>query len=196
MSIINSVWPFGQDSHAQFERLVGPHLKRLYKLAYRFTGQRDDAEDLVQDLLLKLYPRLEEMQAIDKLSPWLAKVLYRQYVDQYRRKQRSPISFMNEDEEVVYETHASDAAGPAERANAELTQGILSDALDKLNEDQRVLVMLHDVEGYGLPEISNMMDIPVGTLKSRLSRARAKLREILLIMEPNVTEGRVKAVTE
>ena len=104
MGIINRVWPFRQDSHAQFERLIRPHLKRLYSLAYRFTGQRDDAEDLVQDLLLKLYPRLEEMQAIDKLSPWLSKVLYRQYVDQYRRKQRSPISFMNEDEEAVYDT--------------------------------------------------------------------------------------------
>lgn len=171
-------------------------MKRLYNLAYRFTGQRADAEDLVQDLLLKLYPRLEEMQAIEKLSPWLSKVLYRQYVDQYRRQQRSPISFMNEDEEVVYESHASDTAGPAENVNSELTQGILTDAMDKLNEDQRVLVMLHDVEGYGLPEISNMTDVPVGTLKSRLSRARAKLREILLVMEPNVVEGRVKAITE
>ena len=196
MGIIKSMWPFGQDSHTQFEQLVRPHLKRLYNLAYRFTGQRDDAEDLVQDLLLKLYPRLEEMQSIDKLSPWLSKVLYRQYVDQYRRQQRSPISFMNEDEDVVYDTHASDTADPAESVNAELTQGILTDALDKLNEDQRVLVMLHDVEGYGLPEISKMMDVPVGTLKSRLSRARAKLREIISLMEPNVVEGRVKTVTE
>jgi RNA polymerase sigma factor (sigma-70 family) len=195
MGIINSVWPFSKDSHAQFERLLRPHLKRLYNLAYRFTRQRDDAEDLVQDVLLKLYPRLQEMQAIEQLGPWLAKVLYRQYVDLYRRQQRSPISFMNEDDEVVYETHASDLAGPAELMNSELTQGILHEALSQLNDDQRVLVMLHDVEGYGLEEISNMIDTPVGTLKSRLSRARTKLREMIRIMEPDVADGRVSKTT-
>lgn len=195
MGIINSVWPFGKDSHAQFEQLLKPHLKHLYKLAYRFTRQRDDAEDLVQDLLLKLYPRLEEMQLIDNLIPWLSKVLFRQYVDQYRRKQRSPISYID-DEEAVYETHASDMAGPAERMNSELTQGILNEALSRLNEDQRLLVMLHDVEGYGLQEISAMINVPLGTLKSRLSRARAKLREIIQLMEPNVAEGRVTCIAE
>lgn len=195
MGIINSMWSLGRSSHAQFERLIKPHMKRLYSQAYRYTGQRDDAEDLVQDLLLKLYPRLDEMQALDKLGPWLSRVLYRQFVDQYRRKKRSPISFID-DEVAVYESHANDKAGPAELVNSELTQDVLTDALSKLNENQRVLVMLHDVEGYGLPEISKMVDVPVGTLKSRLSRARAKLRELIQIMEPSLVEGRVKTITE
>jgi len=194
MGIINSVWPFRKDSHTQFEQLVRPHLKRLYSLAYRYTGQRDDAEDLVQDLLLKLYPRLEEMQQIDKLAPWLARVLYRQFIDQYRRKQRSPINYMD-DEEAIYETQASDVAEPAEVVNSELTQDMLNNALNQLNEDQRTLIMLHDVEGYSLQEINKITDVPVGTLKSRHSRARSKLREIIRIMEPNAAEGRVSKAT-
>ena len=60
---------FRSGPHNQFEQLVEPHLERLYKYAYRLTGQRDEAEDLVQDLLVKLYPRLEEMKQIDKLGP-------------------------------------------------------------------------------------------------------------------------------
>ena len=188
------MWPFKKDRHTQFEQLVGPHLKQLYKLAYRYTGQRDDAEDLVQDVLLKLFPRLEEMQSVDKLGPWLSRVLYRQYVDQYRRQQRSPITYMD-DEETVYETHASEQAGPAAVTNNEMTHQVLEQALNQLNEDQRILIMLNDVEGYSLQEINEMLDIPVGTLKSRLSRARNKLREIIHKTEPETELARVIDIT-
>ncbi|MCW9013371.1 MAG: RNA polymerase sigma factor [Gammaproteobacteria bacterium] len=182
MAIIN-MWPRKRSSHAQFEQLVQPHLQRLYKLAYRFAGQRDDAEDLVQDVLLKLYPRLEEMQAIEKLGPWLARVLYRHFIDRLRSQQRSPIQFID-DEQPFYESHVSDGLEPDDLLESELSQQSLQRALDQLNEDQRLLVLLHDVEGYSLPEINQLLDVSVGTIKSRLSRARSKLREILGKMEP------------
>ncbi len=188
------MWPFKKDSHAQFEQLLKPHLRKLYHLAYRFTGTQDDAEDLVQDLLLKLYPRLDEIQNIDNLFSWLSKVLYRQFIDNVRRQQRSPIHLM-ENEEAIYETHASEAAGPSEITNSVLTQDVLNGALNRLNDDQRVLVLLHDVEGYSLQEINEILDVPVGTLKSRLSRARTKLREVLHNMEPNQEIERVSEVT-
>ena len=188
------MWPFKPDNHAQFEALMRPYLRRLYNLAYRFTGQRDDAEDLVQDLLIKLYPRLDEMRNIEQLFPWLSKILYRQFIDQLRRQQRSPIQLID-NEEAVYQAHASDSPGPAQRTNSELTEKIIIEALDYLNEDQRLLILLHDVEEYSLQEINQMLDVPVGTLKSRLSRARSKLREILHTMEPNPEKERVKKVT-
>lgn len=190
MGIIKNVWPFKKDAHSQFEDLIRPHLKTLYSLAYRLTGQRDDAEDLVQDLLLKVFPRLEEMQEIDKLSPWLSRILYRQFVDQYRKKKRSPLTSM-EDETAVYETHASEQREPADEVNSLLTADILNVVLQEINEDQRILVLLHDVEGYSLQEISEMMDVPIGTLKSRHNRARTKLREIIHKMEPDLKLGRV-----
>ncbi len=180
---IKNLWPFRKDSHCKFERLVCPHISRLYKLAYRLTGQRDDAEDLIQDLLLKLYPRLQELQKIEKLSPWLTRVLYRLFIDQKRREQRSPIDY-TDNEEFFYETHASEDAGPAQVMNAELTREIIEKALHKLNENQRILILLHDVEGYSMLEISETIDIPVGTIKSRLSRSRQKLQEIIYKMEP------------
>ena len=187
MGIIN-IWPFRKDSHARFEALVSPHLNNLYKLAYRLTGQRDYAEDLVQDLLLKVYPRLDEMQGIEKLAAWLSRVLYHLFIDQYRRQQRSPIHLMS-DEDVIYDTHASNMAGPSEVANAELTQELINKALEQLSEDRRILIMLHDVEDYSLQEINEMTGIPIGTIKSRLSRARNKLREIIQSREPDFVDS-------
>lgn len=187
MGIIN-LWSFRKDSHAQFEELVSPHMNNLYKLAYRLTGQRDNAEDLVQDLLLKIYPRRQEMQGIAKLAAWLSRVLYRLFIDQYRKQQRSPINLMS-DENVTYNTHASNMAGPSDVATAELTQDLINTALAQLSEDRRVLIMLHDVEGYNLQEINDMTGIPVGTIKSRLSRARNKLRKIIQTREPEFVDN-------
>ena len=182
------MWPFRKDSHTRFEKLVSPHLSQLYRLAYQLTGQQDDAEDLVQDLLIKLYPRLDEMSLIDKLGPWMSQILYRLFVDQYRRQKRSPVDYMG-DEEIVYETYASEQAGPSETVNSELTRKFLNTALEKLSEEHRTVVLLHDVEGYDLQEISEIIDVPVGTIKSRLNRARTHLREIIRKMDPTFVEN-------
>ena len=72
-----------------FEELVRPHLERLYRLAYRFTGQVADAEDLLQDVLIKLYERRDELTSIEDLGPWLSRVLYNRFVDKQRSYARS-----------------------------------------------------------------------------------------------------------
>lgn len=191
--MIKQLWPFRKDPHAQFEALLSPHLDKLYRLAYRLSGQRDTAEDLVQELLLKVYPRLEEMQQIEQLAPWLSKILYRQFIDQYRRQKRSPLDY-TDDEQTLYDSSAPNAQDPAEVSNNRLVGALLGQALDRLNEDQRRLVMLHDAEGYTLQEISELLETPVGTLKSRLSRARSRLREILQPMEPDDAVQRVNGM--
>lgn len=178
-----SIWPFKPSNHQLFEQLVRPHLKQLYKLAYRFTGQKHDAEDLVQDIMLKLYPRLDEMSEIESLSPWLSRILYHHYIDRTRSQKRSPIQSINEDD-GLYTSYIDDKPQPSEALELDLTISRLQISVDKLNEDQRILYILHDVEGYSLPEIQQIVDTPVGTLKSRLNRARNNLRESLKKMEP------------
>lgn len=192
MGLIN-YWPFRPDPQTRFEQLLSPHLKRLYHLAYRYTGKRDDAEDLVQDLLLKLYPRLDEMLQVDKLAPWLARVLYRLFIDQLRKQQRSPIDLLD-DEDVFYQIHAGTPADPADVVNAELTQEMINSALQKLKQDHRILLAMHDIEGYNLQEISNIIDVPIGTVKSRLSRARNNLREIIRRSSSNKIHSLYKEV--
>ena len=182
MTVIK-LWRARQSEHEQFEELLQPYLQKLYTLAYRFTGQRADAEDLVQDVVVKLYPRLQEMQKIEQLGPWLARVLYRHFIDRVRSKQRSPLHLVADDEPEL-EAHSDDAPGPVGIAETSLLQNRLQNALNQLNDDQRALVILHDVEGYTLNEIHIMHDVSIGTLKSRLNRARARLRELLKNMEP------------
>ncbi len=177
---LRSLW---QSEHEQFEELLQPHLHKLYKLAYRFTGQQADAEDIVQDVVVKLYPRLQEMQKIEQLGPWLARVLYRHFVDRVRSKQRSPLHLVDGNESALDE-HKDETPEPAENVEAALLQERLQEALNKLNEDQRALMILHDVEGYTLNEIHTMFDVSIGTLKSRLNRARSRLRELLKNMKP------------
>ncbi|VAW57027.1 hypothetical protein MNBD_GAMMA07-1465 [hydrothermal vent metagenome] len=185
------LWPRRRSPQNQFELLIQPHLQQLYKLAYRFAGQRDDAEDLVQDVLLKLFPRLEEMQLVEKLGPWLARVLYRHFIDKLRSKQRSPIQLVGEDENNIIDNFTESAPGPIDINDAQLLQDRLQHSLNRLNEDQRILVILHDVEGYTLQEIHTMYDVSIGTLKSRLNRARSKLRQSLKNMEPFDAANRV-----
>src|SRR2546427_11926419 len=82
-----------------FEDLLRPQVEYLYRLAWRFTGSVADAEDLVQDVLLKLYPRTRQLVDIERLRPWLARVLYREDVDLVRQRARSPIADLAADAE-------------------------------------------------------------------------------------------------
>lgn len=161
-----------------FEALLEPHVGYLYRLAYRFCGDADDAEDLVQDLLAKLYAHPVELDKLDQLRPWLARVLYRMYVDRCRKTARSPVlqpgGEANDADQIQHP-----GPGPEGEAEAEAVQERLHRALQELNPDQRAVVVLHDVEGYTLSELQYVLDAPLGTLKSRLNRAHAHLRQRL-----------------
>jgi len=169
----------GDTPAGQFEQLIEPHLQHLYQLAYRFSNNQTDAEDLVQDVVVKLLPRSKEMAQIEKLRPWLAKVLYRQFIDRYRQHERSPLSLVTEGDDTLSQHPDPSGETPETRTEADLTQKRLTMALLTLNEDQRAVVLLHDVEGYTLSELESILDSPQGTLKSRLNRARTQLREHL-----------------
>lgn len=171
---------------AEFERLLLPLIPVLYRHAYRWTAARDRAEDLVQELLVRLYPRLDELAALEHVQPWALKVMYRIFVDQYRRESNSPVRSLDalpgagpDSDESPLERCADDSPQPPELVERELTGERLAAAWARLGEDHRVVVAMHDIEGYSLEEISQLLDVPTGTLKSRLHRARHRLRELL-----------------
>ncbi len=166
-----------------FEALLQPHIKHLYQVAYRLCGNPYDSEDLIQDLLIKLYPQQQDMQKIEYLRAWMARVLYHLYLDTKRREQRSPLAWIDNDETKL-DSLVDNNLSPSELVESEFQQTWLLEALNSLNDNQRVLIILSDVEGYTLKEIAITLEIPIGTVKSRLSRARALLRD-LLKMEPN-----------
>jgi RNA polymerase sigma factor (sigma-70 family) len=177
-------WPrSARTAPAEFEALMREHVTPLYRSAFRWTGSMEAAEDLVQDLLVKLYPLLDELRGLDRIRPWAMRVMYRIFVDQLRRERGFPLEYGLDEGEAEAdrprEEFVDPAAGPAELVDRQLIQARILRVWPQLAEEHRMVLSMHDVEGYNLVEMSSMMDVPLGTLKSRLHRARARLRELL-----------------
>lgn len=164
-----------------FESALRPHIPALYRMAWRWCGDAGEAEELVQAMVCKLYPRREELLELDKLRPWLARVLYRQFVDQHRRRRLAPDSLdqLDDPDAAIAAEYHDDVEIPDSVFEADNLRKQLNSALNVLPEAQRVLIIMHDVEGYTLEEIGTVLEAPVGTLKSRLHRSRRKLRDLL-----------------
>jgi RNA polymerase sigma-70 factor (ECF subfamily) len=163
-----------------FNRLVRRHERAVYNVALRLVGTAMAAEEVTQDTFMRAYGALERFRGGD-FRPWLLRIATNRAYDELRRRKRAPGSF----EELTYEpevewstlTSVEDPDARAERL--ELAR-VLEDALAQLPTDQRVAVVLSDVQGYDYVEIASITGVPYGTVKSRLSRARSRLRTLLV----------------
>jgi len=165
--------------NASFESLLRPHLDRLYRMAYRLAGNRAEAEDLFQEVLTKVFPRLDDLIEIESPGPWLCRIMYNHFIDDRRRYARQRLVAVPEDQLPGEGIDAVSGGVTPEQESARNDNIIrVENALDQLSEEHRLVVLLHDCEGYKLIEIQDLTGTPVGTLKSRLHRARARLREI------------------
>jgi RNA polymerase sigma-70 factor (ECF subfamily) len=163
-----------------FMRLVTPHMQALHRLAFRFTTQASTAEDLVQELLTRLYARAERLDKIENLRPWLARALYNLFIDERRRWIRNPLrNTLEPTDEDISDGTPRRATTPEFHAEMNILTQTLQELLDKLPDDQRAVVLLRDVEGYELHETASILGIPLGTAKSRLHRAHLQLQNAL-----------------
>jgi RNA polymerase sigma-70 factor (ECF subfamily) len=174
------------DNKLAFERLVRPHFDRLYRLAWRLAGSKAEAEDLFQELLIKAYGKIDDLATIDQPGPWLCRVMYNLFIDEKRRFARQRMHTVDEGQlsgDGIEGFAATDSSGSDPVAENQRIEKIrrLDTALAQLSDEHRIVVLLHDTEGYKLKEIQELTGTPVGTIKSRLHRARARLREILSI---------------
>ena len=159
----------------RFEQLVSPYINTLYSFAFRLCQSADDAEELVQLLLTRLFPKLEELERVESLRPWLTRSLYNLYVDSYRKQQRT-LAIISPEE--MPENIVSNDKTPYENIELSHNQQVITAAMQQLNEEQRLVMLLHDAEGYTLVELADILQTPIGTLKSRLHRGRNLVREI------------------
>jgi RNA polymerase sigma-70 factor (ECF subfamily) len=157
-----------------FESVVGPHLDALYRAAMRLTRSRDDAEDLVQEVALRVLPRLAQLSTLDAPLGWLLKIQYRVFIDDRRRKARSPVSA--QDEHI--DTAESPDASPEQITERQQFQQLLSGAWPLLTRAQRGLLAMH-AEGYSLAELEQITGLNRNALGVRLHRARARLGQLL-----------------
>jgi len=179
MSILNAL-KFRSPS---FEDLIRPHLKGMYYQAYRFLKDQSDAEDLVQDFTLRLYKNKANLHEIEHLRSWLYKGLYRQFLNFIRNNTHNPLNNRDNTEDNDVESSVYHEYSPELLTEQEMELSRVEDALAKLSQNHHHLIIMHDIEGFTLAEIAEIMDTPIGTLKSRLHRARANLKN-KLVMEP------------
>jgi RNA polymerase sigma-70 factor (ECF subfamily) len=155
-----------------WEEVARTHGRFLYNVAYRLTGNDDDAYDLVQEALLRVRKGLETYQP-GSMEGWLSRIVTNVFLDEVRRKRRRPVEVMPEDpERLLPATPGADE--PTDRLSDDVQA-----ALRRLPEDFRTAVVLCDVVGLSYEEISDALSVPVGTVRSRIHRGRRLLRAAL-----------------
>jgi RNA polymerase sigma-70 factor (ECF subfamily) len=164
-----------QVQHAEFARLIAPHLDALFRAAYRLARNRADAEDLVQDVCVRAYANLRSLDGLERPKSWLMKIQYRLFVDGARRHNRSPLRTTADDLDA---NCASTDPGLEDVTEGSLAEQRILDAWERLDKEQRALLALH-VEGYTLAELQSITDLSTDVLKARLYRARLRLGKLL-----------------
>jgi RNA polymerase sigma-70 factor (ECF subfamily) len=162
-----------------FDAEALPHLDALYRVALRLTGDPSQAEDLVQDTMLKAYRAWHQYRPGTNAKGWLLTILRNTFINDYRRRKHEPIPM---DLEAV-ESHIIDRsiqeADPEGTFFSQIVDARVVEAIDGLPHDFREVLVLSDIEGLRYAEIADMLHIPVGTVKSRLFRARRLLQQQL-----------------
>lgn len=176
--------PTSEQLKKRFETEALPLLDQLYGGALRMTRNPSDAEDLVQETFIKAYQAFDRFTEGTNLKAWLYRIMTNTYINSYRKAQRQP-SQTSSDEITDYQlfstaNHDSTGLESAEvAALRNVPNTVISDAINALPEDYRMVVYYADVEGLPYKEIAEIMDTPLGTVMSRLHRGRKQLREAL-----------------
>lgn len=166
-----------------FNEEILPHLDALYNFGLRLTADPNDAEDLVQDTIVKAYRFFSSYEKGTNAKAWLFRILKNSYINNYRRKSKKPQEVDYDEVASFYESiraERTDSSDLEDKMFRELIDDDLSNALDSIPEDFRTVVLLCDVEDFTYEEIANMLDVPIGTIRSRLHRGRNLLKAQLM----------------
>ena len=163
-----------------WEEIVSTFSRRIFNLAYRFTSSIEAAEDLTQEVFIRIYKTLGQYDAKQgDLSNWLMRLARNLIIDDYRHRQRNPQNTMADDvEDHVYHLRSVGASAHKEMERRELAAQV-QEGIDKLPSDLRTCVILRDIEEMSYQEIVDVLQIPEGTVKSRINRGRIELAKIL-----------------
>jgi RNA polymerase sigma-70 factor (ECF subfamily) len=171
------------DRNDRFERDALVFMDQLYAAALRYTKNPEDARDLVQDTYLKAFNSFHQFEEGTNLRAWLYRVLTTTFINTYRKDQRRPQLASGELEDwqlAEAQSHTSDLGKSAEAEALEnLPDSDIKRALQEIPEEFRIAVYLADVEGFSYKEIADIVQVPAGTVMSRLHRGRKLLREKL-----------------
>jgi len=165
-----------------FDKEFMPHINSMYNFAFRLTFDEDDTKDLVQDTYLKAYRFIDSFQEGTNAKAWLFRILKNSFINDYRKRKKEPAKVDYQDVETYYNSEDVDRQiTPDLRVEAlrDMMGDEISNALNALDVDFRTVIILCDLEGFKYDEMAKILDIPIGTVRSRLHRARNLLKEKL-----------------
>jgi RNA polymerase sigma-70 factor (ECF subfamily) len=177
MDILSQVSAGNVDAYG---KIVVRYNGRLYNFIYRFVGDRETAEDIVQETFLRAFRKRKEYRAIANFSTWLFTIAGNLAKSELRRRKRWRLFSIDRDEETDTGMDLPDvSASPDRVAESSLADVQIQQAIASLPDNYRQVILLRDVQGMSYQEISEIVDCPVGTVKSRVNRARLKLQQKL-----------------
>ena len=169
-----------QGDDAAWEMLVTLYGKRIYNLGYRYTNRRAEAEDLTQDILIRIYQNLRSYRSeAGSFQNWILRVARNLIIDHYRQIRRYPQTGGSEELETM---NLKDDKVPNPQRAAEQTEAskFLQDGLQSLSPELKEAIVLRDLEGMAYQDIAELLSVPEGTVKSRINRARLELAKLLI----------------
>lgn len=163
---------------AAFSELMTMHEKRMYAVALRMCANREDAQDCLQDAMLRVYRSIGGFKGQSSFSTWVYRITMNTCLDELRRRKTRSASSLDTMLEGGW-SPTDGENGPEKQAVASEQRRVLNSAIADLPEDMRSAIVLRDVQGFSYEEIAEMLEVNIGTIKSRISRGREKLRQIL-----------------
>lgn len=161
---------------AAFNRLMEQHERRMYAVALRMCGNREDAQDCLQEAMLRVYRAIGGFKGQSSFSTWVYRITMNTCLDELRRKKNRQSTSLDSLLDMGW-SPSDDTNAPEKQAMRSELRRNLNRAIQELPEEMRSAVVLRDIQGFSYEEIAHMLEINVGTIKSRISRGREKLRE-------------------
>lgn len=164
-----------------FDVLVGRYAPRVYNIAFRITGHSQDAEDAAQEAFVRVFRSMKKFRFQCEFSTWLYRIAVNAALDELKRRKRRPAAFssLQQDDEDGGPEFEANGPDPQEALQGRQRQAVIVRAMNALPPHYRLVLTLYDIQGHSYQEIAEITDTPVGTVKSRLNRARLALRALL-----------------
>jgi len=176
VQIENIIQECREGREGAWRMLVNVYSQKIFNLSYQFSGTRQEAEDLTQEIFLKLYNSLDKYDFRKNFNAWLLTLARNHLIDQYRKTKWEK---KTRDEFNEYSLAADSASNPEEGILREESKKMIWEGFNHLSSDIRMAVILRDIQGKKYEEIAEIMSLPLGTVKSRVNRGRLQLAKIL-----------------
>lgn len=167
-----------------FEQLILRYEKRIYAIAYKYMGNHEDASDMAQEALIKAYQSMNSFRGEAAFGTWLGKITANRCLDELRKRKHMQMTSLDDaielEEGSVQKELECPKATPEEHAIEQETAGYIQNLIDELKEEYRLAIILRELEGHSYEEIAEMLSCSLGTVKSRISRARQYLKERII----------------